>query len=70
MNDVLMVKCPIAPPEDRDEFLEARLQLLRSRGLRPQLFLPAKLLELRPTRSAKDRSGLENTCQQALRIHA
>lgn len=50
-----MIKCPIAPPEDRDQLLQARLALLQSRGLTPQLFLPASLLEVRPTRSSADR---------------
>ena len=50
-----MVTCPIAAPEDRDELLQARLALLQSRGLTPQLFLPADLLEVRPTRSTADR---------------
>ena len=53
-----MIKCPVAPPEDRDQLLQARLELLKSRGLTPQLFLPASLLEVRPTRSSTDRSVL------------
>ena len=55
LHDVLMIKCPIAPSEDRDQLLQARLALLQSRGLTPQLFLPAELLEVRPTRSSSDR---------------
>lgn len=40
-HDVLMVACPLPPPSDWDETLHARVQLLRARGLSPQVFLPA-----------------------------
>lgn len=60
LHDVLMIKCPVAPPEDRDQLLQARLALLRSRGLAPQLFLPADLLEVRPTRTSADRYNLSS----------
>lgn len=62
LHDVLMIKCPVAPPEDRDQLLQARLALLRSRGLTPQLFLPADLLEARPTRTSADRYNLLTCC--------
>ena len=55
MNDVLMVKCPIDDPEGRHQLLQARLDLLLSRGHKWQLFLPAKLLDDRPTRTGEDR---------------
>ena len=55
MNDVLTIMCPVSPPEDRDDVLTARLNLLVSRGLMPRLFLPANLLDVRPTRTSKDR---------------
>ncbi len=55
MNDVLTIMCPVSPPEDCDDILTARLNLLLSRGLMPRLFLPAKLLDGRPTRTGKDR---------------
>ncbi|KAL3140376.1 hypothetical protein ABBQ38_004637 [Trebouxia sp. C0009 RCD-2024] len=69
LHDVLMIKCPVAPPEDRDQLLQARLALLRSRGLAPQLFLPADLLEVRPTRTSADRRlRLPKDVEQALKI--
>lgn len=69
INDVLMVKCPIAPPEDRDEVLNARLELLQSRGLKPQLFLPATLIDVRPTRTGKDRHlRLPQDVEETLKI--
>jgi hypothetical protein len=40
-HDILMVGCPLPPPSDWDETLHARVQLLRARGLTPQVFLPA-----------------------------
>ena len=39
--DVLMVPCPLPPPDAWDEELAARTALLTRRGLAPQLFLPA-----------------------------
>lgn len=51
-----MIGCPIAGPEGQDEILQARLEVLRARGLTPQLFLPAKKLDGRPTHSKHDRS--------------
>lgn len=56
LNDFLMIGCPIAGPEGQDEILQARLEVLRARGLTPQLFLPAKKLDVRPTHSKHDRS--------------
>lgn len=50
-----MIRCPIAGPEGQDEILQARLEVLRARGLTPQLFLPAKTLDVRPTHSKHDR---------------
>ncbi len=38
---VLTVMCPLPPPAEWDELLQARLLLLQRRGLRPQLHLPA-----------------------------
>lgn len=55
LNDVLMIKCPIAAPEGQDEILQARLEVLRARGLTPQLFLPAKNLDVRASHSKNDR---------------
>ncbi|KAA6422499.1 MAG: hypothetical protein FRX49_07674 [Trebouxia sp. A1-2] len=69
MNDVLTIMCPVSPPEDRDDILTARLNLLLSRGLMPRLFLPAKLLDGRPTRTGKDRSlRLPEEVEEILKI--
>jgi hypothetical protein len=43
-HDVLMVACPLPPPSEWDPTLQARIELLRSRGLAPQVFLPAQHL--------------------------
>jgi hypothetical protein len=40
-HDVLMVACPLPPVEQWGEDVHARAALLASRGLTPQLFLPA-----------------------------
>ena len=40
-HDVLMVACPLPPVEQWGEDMHARAALLASRGLTPQLFLPA-----------------------------
>ncbi|KAL0023620.1 hypothetical protein WJX77_008160 [Trebouxia sp. C0004] len=69
MDDVLTIMCPVSPPEDRDDVLTARLNLLLSRGLMPRLFLPAKLLDGRPTRTGKDRSlRLPEEVEEILKI--
>jgi hypothetical protein len=56
-HDVLMVACPLPPPNEWDETLHARVQLLRARGLTPQVFLPADHLlaasEVRRSRGRK-----------------
>jgi len=44
-HDVLMVPCPLPPPSEWDATLQARVELLRRRGLAPQLFLPAGQLK-------------------------
>ena len=41
LAQVLTVMCPLPPPAEWDELLQARLLLLQRRGLRPQLHLPA-----------------------------
>ena len=37
-HDIIMVACPLPPPQEWDEALHARVELLRSRGLTPQVF--------------------------------
>ena len=44
-HEVLMLPCPLPPPAERDAALRARLELLRRRGLAPQVFLPAEFLD-------------------------
>jgi hypothetical protein len=44
-NDALMVSCPLPPVAEWDEVMHARMELLASRELAPQFFLPAALLE-------------------------
>ncbi|GAB4816950.1 hypothetical protein N2152v2_003996 [Parachlorella kessleri] len=43
-NDVLMVRCPISPPDEWDAKMQARMRLLMLRQLKPQIFLPAPFL--------------------------
>jgi hypothetical protein len=43
-NDSLMVACPLPQPNDWDETLQMKIQLLQVRGLLPQIFLPAQFL--------------------------
>lgn len=56
-HDVIMVACPLPPAQEWDEALHARVELLRARGLMPQVFLPAQHLseaaKLRRTRGRK-----------------
>lgn len=44
-HDVLMVACPLPPPAEWDATLQARVELLRLRGLAPQIFLPRSELK-------------------------
>ena len=55
-HDIIMVACPLPPPQEWDEALHARVELLRSRGLTPQVFLTAEhLSEAAKLRRARGR---------------
>lgn len=43
-HEQLMIPCPLPPRDDWTDDTHARLQLLRARGLGPQIFLPAARL--------------------------
>jgi hypothetical protein len=55
--EVLTVVCPLPPPGQWDEQLQARLALLERRGLRPQLHLPAAHLALLGERKAAEHAA-------------
>lgn len=55
-HDVLMVACPLPPPQSWDASLEYRVELLRARGLSPQIFLPmSHLVEAAKPKKARAR---------------